>query len=857
MAKKKALAGVSAGGPLEALLVYWAAAPQGWADRWQALGEVPEARAIRDADPEKKGEMVREALAGIEAGGKGPLSREDLVDLLEDLLRWPSLGEPALIVAANDLAASPETPRLIRSVYLATIAISRLADDLAEKGELVSPTIRDAAGRLAARIRRDCDAGIAWERPETGFREDERRLWANWLDLNVTIGVRRYLVAGEAWSDAALEDVEALPDGPARSAWVDLFRLCHDYKPSEKWLKAARGIVGPIGPEGFRRAVLRWFPPVDRPRTVPVLDREPWEPDPTHLIGPGNHGILMGLVRLCTGLDDREVARALAKLAASCYRKLPGVGPRLTTLGNACVAALGSMPGAEPIGQLAVLKTRIKINPVLKQIEKALDAAARRAGLPREAVEELGIPTYGMEEVGRRSEAFGEYVATMSADGDTFSIAWRKADGSPLKSVPAPVKKDHAEGWKELQASAKDAAMMLTSRRDFLDSSYLARKTWPLADWRERYLDHPLVGVIARRLIWTFAEGTTARDGLYHEGKLVDRAGRPIEPPAGSATVALWHPIGRPVEEVMAWRDLLERLEVKQPFKQAHREVYLLTDAERRTGTYSNRFAAHVLKQHQFNALCAARGWRHPLRMAVDASYPPAARQLPEWGLLAEFWVESISEEFNESGAFLYLATDQVRFYPLDAPQVTAHATGRGYEMWDRRQEDRPLTLEDVPPMVFSEIMRDVDLFVGVASVGNDPNWSDGGPGGRHVDYWQRFSFGTLSATAQTRKAVLERVVPRLKIAGRCEFTDKFLVVRGDLRTYKIHLGSGNILMEPNDQYLCIVPKQAASAGPGDRVFLPFEGDNVLSVILSKALMLAEDRKIKDPTITSQIGGKA
>ena len=159
--------------------------------------------------------------------------------------------------------------------------------------------------------------------------------------------------------------------------------------------------------------------------------------------------------------------------------------------------------------------------------------------------------------------------------------------------------------------------------------------------------------------------------------------------------------------------------------------------------------------------------------------------------------------------------------------------------------------------MVFSEIMRDVDLFVGVASVGNDPNWSDGGPGGRHVDYWQRFSFGTLSATAQTRKAVLERVVPRLKIAGRCEFTEKFLVVRGDLRTYKIHLGSGNILMEPNDQYLCIVPKQAASAGPGDRVFLPFEGDNVLSVILSKALMLAEDRKIKDPTITSQIGGKA
>jgi hypothetical protein len=372
-----------------------------------------------------------------------------------------------------------------------------------------------------------------------------------------------------------------------------------------------------------------------------------------------------------------------------------------------------------------------------------------------------------------------------------------------------------------------------------------------MADWRERHLDHPLVGVIARRLIWTFTEGKTSRDAVHHDGQFVDRDGRELEPPGPSATVALWHPIGRPVEEVIAWRDLLERLGVKQPFKQAHREVYLLTDAERRTGTYSNRFAAHILKQHQFHALCAARGWKNRLRLGVDDSYPPATRPLPEWGLRAEFWIEGIGDEYTESYAYLYLSTDQVRFYPADAAQAMAHASGRGYHLWNA--EDRPIPLEEVPPLVFSEVMRDVDLFVGVASVGNDPSWADGGPGGRHRDYWERFSFGTLSATAQTRKAALERIVPRLRIADRCRFTDKFLVVRGDLRTYKIHLGSGNILMEPNDQYLCIVPKQAASAGPGEKVFLPFEGDAVLSVVLSKALMLADDRKIKDETITRQI----
>jgi hypothetical protein len=147
--------------------------------------------------------------------------------------------------------------------------------------------------------------------------------------------------------------------------------------------------------------------------------------------------------------------------------------------------------------------------------------------------------------------------------------------------------------------------------------------------------------------------------------------------------------------------------------------------------------------------------------------------------------------------------------------------------------------------------MRDVDLFVGVASVGNDPNWNDGSAGGQYRDYWQSYSFGELSATAQTRKTLLERLVPRLKISDRCTVGDRFLTVRGAFRTYKIHLGSGNILMEPNDQYLCIVPKQTLAAG--ERVHLPFEGNGTLSIILSKAFLLAEDTKITDATILSQL----
>src|SRR5262249_39866289 len=158
----------------------------------------------------------------------------------------------------------------------------------------------------------------------------------------------------------------------------------------------------------------------------------------------------------------------------------------------------------------------------------------------------------------------------------------------------------------------------------------------------------------------------------------------------------------------------------------------------------------------------------------------------------------------------------------------------------------------EIPAALFSEVMRDVDFFVGVASVANDPTWYDNAPRfERSRDYWRQFSFGDLSESALTRRALLERLLPRLAAARQFALAGKFLVVRGSLRTYKIHLGSGNILMEPNDQYLCIVraPTRAEATG----LFLPFEGDSTLALILSKAFLLADDEGITDPTITRQI----
>ena len=685
----------------------------------------------------------------------------------------------------------------------------------------------------------------------------ENRRWV--LRLRELMGdteVSYPLEAGDIWADAALTDLRLL-DSTIQTAWAELLLTClriTGSAPSSKWLKGTDKYLEIIGITNFFHKLLDWFPLVDKPRPPTLVQ---YLPD-YHLL-PVNVDILKGLVWLCSKTENPEVARALAALAVSAYKKIPGSGPRAAKVGNACFWALGNMTGNEGVAQLSILKIRIKTNTAQKLIANALEAAARRIELTAEEIEEMSVPTYGLEGVGLRRDEFNEVCSELRVNSNEVEQIWMRNDGKRLSSAPKALKQKYTEELREISQAVKDIRKMLPAQRDRLDGLFLLQKKWTYDSWLTRYIHHPLVGTIARRLIWKFSQDHQAASAIWFDGRMVNSEGKPVDWLADSTMVELWHPIYAEPDAVMEWRGFLMEREIRQPFKQAYREIYLLTDAERNTHVYSNRYAAHILRQHQFNSLCAAKGWKNSLRLMVDDIYPPATKLLPQWGLRAEYWVEGIGEQYgtdtNETGTYLYLTTDQVRFYRIDAVENLAHAGGGGYSArrWNGVGNAEPLLLEEIPPLVFSEIMRDVDMFVGVASVGNDPTWMDGGGEARYQDYWHNYSFGELTESSRTRKQVLEALVPRLKIAERCKLTNKFLVVRGDIRTYKIHLGSGNILMEPNDQYLCIVPSRKTREFGQDKLFIPFEGDQTLAIILSKAFLLAEDTKITDPSITRQL----
>jgi hypothetical protein len=646
------------------------------------------------------------------------------------------------------------------------------------------------------------------------------------------------LTRSEFWSATILDFLKT--GGDRSNTWARL--LAHaatatTSKPAKKWLNEAQSKIDEVTPDEFRARLLEWIALVEKGgRHEQPVGRVPNMKDEHLIMDAVNAQTLKGLVWAATLVaDDDEVVRAIGRLGVACYRKIQWIGARSTAVANACVWALGAIPGNEAVAQLSVLRSKSKYRAAKSSVEKALNAAAEREGVSTEDLEELAFPMLGFSEVGRRTLQLGDFRAELVVeDTHTVDLKWTNAAGKAQKSVPAAVKTDFADSLKELKAAQKEAQKLLPALRTRIETGYLRQRRWKLPAWRERYLDHPVVGTLARRLIWCFGNANgKVQNGIWHDGNLVSADGAALENLSDDTQVELWHPADAPVDTVIAWRTWLERHEITQPFKQAHREIYLLTDAERNTNTYSNRFAAHIIRQHQFAALCTERGWRYRLQGNFDSANTPVI-DLPQWDIRVEFWVEpAATEEMSAMFIFNYLSTDQVRFYDLAAAE--------------------PIPLAEVPPLVFTEMMRDVDLFVGVCSVGNDPTWADGAAHRDYNAYWQTFSFGDLSATANTRREVLAKLVPRLKIADRCTLDEKFLIVRGDIRSYKIHLGSGNILMTPNDKYLCIVPGQGSSSRGTGRLFLPFEGDSVLSIIISKAFLLAEDTKITDPTIITQL----
>ena len=310
-----------------------------------------------------------------------------------------------------------------------------------------------------------------------------------------------------------------------------------------------------------------------------------------------------------------------------------------------------------------------------------------------------------------------------------------------------------------------------------------------------KLMQNPVIWPLLRHLVF-ICNGQT---GFYTDGLLVtvNAVCLPLKPkdelriahPTDLYASGDWH----------AYQKFLFDKAIRQPFKQVFRELYVPTPEEVEA-TQSRRYAGNQIQPQKTVAVLKGRRW--------VADY--------EDGLQKIYYKENII-------ATIYAMADWFSPADIEAPTLE-------YVCFHNRKDYKLMKISEIPPIIFSEVMRDVDLAVSVAHAGSvDPE--------------------TSHSTIEMRSVLVELTMPLFHFKN-VTIKGSFAHIEGKLGKYNIHLGSGVIHQEGGAQ-IAVLPVHSQNRG---RLFLPFvDEDPKTAEILTKIIFFAEDDKIKDPSILNQI----
>ena len=428
-------------------------------------------------------------------------------------------------------------------------------------------------------------------------------------------------------------------------------------------------------------------------------------------------------------------------------------------------------------------------------VEIGMDNLSRTAGYSDSIRLSLAMEAKATKEIMDNSHLeFGNVVLELKIDAFGKADIFVLKDGKSQKSIPAKYKKEKAV--KELVANKNYLKKQYSRIIKFLEESMLNQEAFSYEDI-EMLMQHPVVKALLSKLVLLNEKSS----GFWKESGLVDVEGNSIEVEK-STNFKIAHPVHLHRQKVWsAYQKYAFDHELVQPFKQIFRELYLLTEDEKEKAIHSKRYEGHQIQVQKTVALLKTRGWR------VD-------------------YDEGLHKVFHKEGyvARLYAMADW--FSPSDVEAPTLE-----HVSFESLKDYRDIKLVEVDEVIFSEVMRDVDLVVSVAHVGGvDPE----------------ASHSTLEM-----RAVLAKESARLFKLDNIEVKERHIIIAGKLATYSVHLGSG--MVSKDGLSLSIIPVHSQHRG---RLFLPFIDDDPKSAeIISKMKMLAEDDKIQDPTVLGQILG--
>lgn len=362
-------------------------------------------------------------------------------------------------------------------------------------------------------------------------------------------------------------------------------------------------------------------------------------------------------------------------------------------------------------------------------------------------------------------------------------------NGKKMKSIPARLKKH--QQIIEIKNIHNQWNEQYRRARKMLEQAMEDRTEFAFIEI-QTIMQNPIVAPMLSKLVLM----NQNHFGYYHKGQLQGIN----ETYDFTDSIYIAHPYD--LYHNQCWHDYQEFIfnqHIIQPFKQVFRELYLKLDDELEE-CETKRYTGYQIQPQKAAATLKSRRW--------NVSYENGLERI-----------------YYKNNLIVNLYADADWFSPSDieAPSID-------YVAFSSRQDNHSIFIKDVDAVVFSETMRDIDLAVSTAYVGGvDPI--------------------TSSSTIDLRKTIIEYTCRLMKL-NNVIVKDHFANISGSYNDYSVHLGSG-VIHQTGGASLNVIPVYSGQRG---KVYLPFlDEDPLTALILSKVIMLAEDRKIKDPALLKQI----
>lgn len=384
----------------------------------------------------------------------------------------------------------------------------------------------------------------------------------------------------------------------------------------------------------------------------------------------------------------------------------------------------------------------------------------------------------------------------VSVDEHGKSTLKCRKEGKLLKSLPTKYKKNkRVMKFQEVTKKLKEQYSRTKQMMEEAMEDHIPFEAWELLEMRKSPVARPMI----ETLVVKTSEEKNEKIGFLTKEGIMDISGNLLFL-SPRENIFIVHPLH--LYKIGKWHEyqkLLFERQIKQPFKQVFRELYVKLDEELEKGE-SMMFSGYQIQPKKTVSTLRSRRW--------VADYNS--------GLQKVYYKENIV-------ACIYAMADWFSPSDIEAPVLE-------YVAFLDRKTGKSLKIKDIPDRIYSEVMRDVDLAVSVAYGGGvDPE--------------------TSHSTIEMRRVIVECNLSLFQTKN-VRLKGNHAIIDGKRGQYTVHLGSG-VVHQMGNAMIFVVPVHSQHRG---RVFLPFvDEDPKTAEIMSKILLFAEDDKIKDPKILSQI----